>query len=163
MPVHLWRRVAARIIDLVILGGLLLGTLYLINRLRLRPEPANFITLCSLLLLYEIFLPYLSRRRSVGRAIAQIHLTRENGYAPTLLQYFARLLTRVGLYSMAVVFISYEFDMEMLGLILLLEGVPIIITARRTSLADLVARTFVVQSNRDHGAIGMDGLSSGHS
>ena len=147
VPAFLWRRALARVIDLIVLGCVLMGALYITTRLRLQPAPAYYVILCGFPFLYEVFVPFFTRGRSVGRAILRIRIVRESGIASTFFRYFARFLARVGLYAIFVVFVAYEFDAEILGFVFLIEGIAILVTPRRTSLADLVARTLVTQAN----------------
>ena len=140
----LWRRALARVIDLAFLGAVAFGALYVASKAGLDALTFPNAFLLVLFVLYEVLVPKLSKGASIGRFVTRTRLHRESGEgSPSIVQYLARLITRVALLSIFAVFVAYELGFDALYAVLAVEAVACILSSRRQTVADLVARTVV--------------------
>jgi len=140
-----WRRASAQVTDLLVLAALSVGGLYLVARFHIDTEATNYAVICGALLIYYVLLPFVTRGSSVGRALFRLRIARESDASiPTLIQYLARLFTRIALYAIFAIFVTFEINLPMLCIVCFVEGLTVLFTRRRQSLGDLVARTTVL-------------------
>ncbi len=142
----LWRRALSRAIDLACLAALVAGALYVAHKLKLEYFPVNDALVFAVIIGYEVLLPAMTKGASVGRLIARITPTKEDGKSkPSLLQYVARAATRLALFALFAIFVAYEIDLPSFLFVCVVEAIVCTLRANRQSLGDLVARTLLVQ------------------
>lgn len=127
----------------------IVSAIYLAHKLKIERFPISDALVFTVILGYEIVLPTVARGASVGRLVARIKLVREaDGLTPTFAQYFARTATRLAMFALIAVFITYEVDLEAFVFVCALEGVVCALRTQRQTFGDLVARTLVLKKTR---------------
>lgn len=141
----LWRRGAARFIDLLSLGVLVALFLYVAHKLGIERFPINDGIVFLVIVSYELVVPLLSRGQGLGRAIVGIQLQRESAsLPPSFLQYLARMCARIAIFATFAVLVAYDMDMNAFFAVVIIEAVVCALNRRRQTVGDLVARTVVV-------------------
>lgn len=143
----LWRRVLSRAVDLTCLAALVAGALYVAHKLKFEYFPVNDALVFAVIVSYEVLLPGIAKGATVGRLVARITPTKEDGKSrPSFLQYFARASTRLALFALFAIFVAYEIDLPSFLFVCVIEAMVSALRTNRQSLGDLVARTLLVQS-----------------
>lgn len=142
-----WRRLVARVVDVIVLAALTIGSLFAAHKLDIERFPINDAIVFGVLCFYEVLVPAFANGSSLGRRLVRIRLASESECkAPSLLRCFGRFVARAGLFALFTIFVAYEIALPSFLIVLVLEGIVGALHPRRQTLGDLVGRTVVVRS-----------------
>src|SRR5262245_9930827 len=148
-----WRRLVARLVDVLVLVVVIIGLLFLAYKLGMERFPINDAIVFGVLFVYEVLVPAFGRGSSLGRRLVRIHIASEVEYKyPSFVRCFARFAARAGLFALFSVFIAYDIALPSFLVVLLLEGMVGALHRQRQTLGDLVGRTVVI-NNADAQAV----------
>src|SRR5262245_57649863 len=107
----LWRRVAARAIDLVFLAVILAGLLFLAHKFEFDLPPLTDSLILLVLISYEIAVPAVWKGRSLGKWAMGIAIASESTRGePSILSLVGRLSARVAMFAVLAVFVAYGIE-----------------------------------------------------
>ena len=142
-----WRRVVARIVDVIALAALIVGLLFIAHKVDIERFPINDAIVFGVLFIYEVLVPAFANGSSPGRRLVHIRLVSEAEYKrPSFFRCLGRFVTRAGLFALFTVFVAYEIALPAFLIVLVLEGVVGALHPRRQTLGDLVGRTIVIKN-----------------
>src|ERR1051325_3312211 len=145
-----WRRVVARLVDIMVLAGLIVGLLFVANILGSERFPINDAIVFGVLFVYEVLVPTIGNGSSLGRRFVCIRIASEAEYKrPSFVRCFGRFLPPPGPFALFSVFVAYEIALPAFLVVLVLEGIVGALHPRRQTLGDLVGRTVVINNARN--------------
>ncbi|MDR2154695.1 MAG: RDD family protein [Burkholderiaceae bacterium] len=144
-----WRRLISRAVDLFALGASVFAVLFGASKLGLERYPVNDAFVLGVIVIYELFVPWLARGLSFGRFLTGVRLVSESTLQrPSFFNCLGRLAARTGLFAVFAVFVVYEVSLPALVLIVAIEGLVGALTKQRQTLGDFVGRTVVIRRER---------------
>lgn len=144
-PAKLWRRAVSRTVDLIFLAVCIAGGFYVAHKASADYYPLNDLLVWFVILLCEVLLPLMTGGATLGRVVAGLSLVSEDGSRPSAWQHIARAGTRIALFAVFVVFVSYEIELPAVLFVGVVEGCFCAVQKRRQTLGDLVGRTVVTR------------------
>jgi uncharacterized RDD family membrane protein YckC len=138
-------RAFSRTVDLVFLGVCIVFGLYVAHKASIEFYPMNEFLVWLIVLLSEVVVPLTTGGATLGRMVAGLALVGENGLRPTAWQHVARVATRIGLFAIFVVLVSYESELLAVLFVVVIEGCFCTFQKRRQTLSDLASRTVVIR------------------
>lgn len=142
-----WKRLVARVVDVGVLAVLAVGALFAAHRTGIDYVPVSDLIVLLVLVGYEALVPAATKGNSLGRYLTATRLAVEgSGQPPGVLRCLARAASRLALFAVFSVFVAYGVELSGLLAVLLLEGFVGALQRSRQTIADLVARTVVIES-----------------
>jgi uncharacterized RDD family membrane protein YckC len=144
-----WRRLISRAVDLSALGAAVFAVLFGASKLGPERYPVYDALVLGVIVIYELFVPWLARGFSFGRFLTGVRLVSESTLQrPSFFNCLGRLAARTGLFAMFAVFVAYEVSLPAFALVVAIEGLVGALTRQCQTLGDFVGRTVVIRRER---------------